>query len=179
MSENKSKLIIKKNLVKKKSKGLINKEKNDKIIESRNNLFNYYKKKFLTDKINGNIPINRVFNQAPNSFTKYSDVINDLEKNNNVKNKNSSYRNIYQFPSISNECCCNQCCYPKFCCCGCHSLNINNNNNNYNVNTFNRNNYNNSGFSYLGGLSTQVSLRNCNNLDDYRQKYLEGFLTKY
>ena len=95
MSENKSKLIIKKNLVKKKSKGLINKEKNDKIIESRNNLFNYYKKKFLTDKINGNIPINRVFNQAPNSFTKYSDVINDLEKNNNVKNKNSSYRNIY------------------------------------------------------------------------------------
>ncbi len=57
--------------------------------------------------------------------------------------------------------------------------NINNNNNNYNVNTFNRNNCNNSGFSYLGGLSTQVSLRNCNNLDDYRQKYLEGFLTKY
>ena len=182
MSENNSKLIIKKNLVKKKSKGLINKEKNDKIIESRNNLFNYYKKKFLTDKINGNIPINRVFNQAPNSFTKYSEVINDLEKNNNVKNKNSSYRNIYQFPSISNECCCNQCCYPKFCCCGCHSINvnnnINNNNNNYNVNTFNRNNCNNSGFSYLGGLSTQVSLRNCSNLDDYRQKYLEGFLTK-
>jgi hypothetical protein len=176
MSDNNSKLIIKKNLVKKKSKGLINKEKNNKIIESRNKLFNYYKKKFLTDKINGNIPINRVFNQAPNSFTKYSDVINDLEKNNNLKNKNSSYRNIYQFP---NECCCcYQCCYPKFCCCGCHTININNDIN-CNVNTFYRNNCNNSGFSYLGGLSTQVSLRNCNNLDDYRQKYLEGFLTKY
>ena len=175
MSDNNSKLIIKKNLVKKKSKGLINKEKNNKIIESRNKLFNYYKKKFLTDKINGNIPINRVFNQAPNSFTKYSDVINDLEKNNNLKNKNSSYRNIYQFP---NECCCcYQCCYPKFCCCGCHTININNDIN-CNVNTFYRNNCNNSGFSYLGGLSTQVSLRNCSNLDDYRQKYLEGFLTK-
>jgi len=40
MSDNNSKLIIKKNLVKKKSKGLINKEKNNKIIESRNKLFN-------------------------------------------------------------------------------------------------------------------------------------------
>jgi hypothetical protein len=181
MSDNTSKLIIKKDLIKKKNKGLINKQKNNnKIIESRNDLFNYYKKKFLTDKLNGNIPINRVFNQAPNSFTKYSEVINDLEKNNNITNKkNCSYRNIYQFPTECNICCCNQCCYPKFCCCGCHSIcNYDNTNNNVN-NSYNRNNCNNTGFSYLGGLSTQISSRNCSNTDyiNYKDKYLERFLT--